>query len=977
MAPSTSRTFGLTVLSAICLVLLSAGEVLAGSSSLKILKSYGRESGVFVVIGCGDQRAPRMAVDLGRNGDSLVHALAGDAKELAAFNKAIAAGGVKGYVSAEQLPLSKLPYRDYMINVIVVMDQAKAESAGLTIDEVRRCIAPYGRLVTCEGGVVENIEEIPLPDTMDVWTHRYYSAAGIPASSDKVFGTPYGFKWSAGLPMNLTKRYASTRALLVNDGRCFTLSTSVYENLAEGWRLSGKGSYTQYMTCRDAFNGRMLWRKKLAGIFYGGLYIENVAPLVSVGQHVYVPDGGGKMLVVSSRTGETLRQLPTTYSPGVISAADGVVVVATWKGGKVIWGRWVRGRMDWGVGEGTMEAYDDKTGRLLWSNKLLGTSMVIADGKVYIVNRSEMDEHEKSGGKSKGSKHPPQSVVALDLKKGAILWKTSDQEIKRPNQALSLEAAGFGAVAVASSRQRNNVTLLSAETGKLLSGAKASEAGKHFFRYRGHICAPAMKVSGKVINRGKNMSFGGARAACLTGTIPAYGAGYIAQNWCNNCSPGQIPGMIAVASIGKVPSAAEMEAEVDPVSQSAYDETKDGAASESQWSSFRADAERSNGSDCEIASRMAVRWSKNVTADAVSRLRNRAAAAKVGTVKRDWRSYLNSRLTAPVVSGSLAIVGDIDHNEVIAVNLKVGRVMWRYMTGGRMDTAPTLHKGICLVGDHTGYVHAVKIKSGELIYRLRIAPQEKRMVSYGKVESVWPVIGGVMVTGGKAYASSGRTQGSDGGLLVRAFVPETGKQIWARTIIGKGRSMRRNDTLIRQGDCARIMGHLLNLATGKNGSPKRGARALQIGNEGLYSWNWTRLGHRKFKEIGYGGYKGDTVSWTDDYIAACNKDNALSFGYVGDGADPSGKGKKGVKVSADRQVTTLVVCRNVILLGGSILKPGPKRGFIQAISLADAKQVWDQTFNAKLCFNGIAVADGNIVASFNDGSMAVLAGDRR
>ncbi|MDP6544920.1 MAG: PQQ-binding-like beta-propeller repeat protein [Phycisphaerae bacterium] len=971
MMRMTSKAFGPTVLSLICLVLFSAGDLLAGVTSTKILKSYGRESGVFVVIGCGDQYAPRVAVDLGRNGNSLVHALAGDAKELAAFNKAIAAGGVKGYVSAEQLPLSKLPYRDYMVNVVVVMNQAKAESAGLTTEEVRRCIAPFGRLVICSKGVVKKIEEIALPDEMDVWTHRYYSAAGIPASSDKVFNRPLGFKWNAGLPMNLNKRYASTRALLVNDGCCFALSTSVYENLRGGWRqTTGPVSYTTHLTCRDAFNGRMLWRKPLSGVYYGGLYIENVAPMVSVGPHVYVPDGKGKMIVVDSRTGKTLRQLPTAYSPGVISASDGIVVVTTWKGGKVIWGRGVRGRMDWNIAEGTTEAYDDKTGRRIWVNKLLGTSMVIAGGKVFIVSRSKMDELEKSDNKNKKFKHPPQTVVAIDLRKGKVLWTIKDEDIQRSNQALSLEAAGFGAVAVASSRQRNRVTLLSAETGRPLSGEKASAAGKQFFRYRGHICAPAMRVNGKVINRGKNMSFGGARAACLTGTIPAYGAGYIAQNWCSNCSPAQIAGLMAVASIGKVPSPAEMEAEVKPVSADEYDEKTDGAASASPWSSFRGNARRSSGSDCEIAKKVVVRWSKKVTLDPRSRSSRRSTGAQVGTVKRDWLSYLNTRLTAPVVSESTAIVGDVDRNEIIAVNLKTGRVVWRYMTGGRMDTAATLHKGICLVGDHTGYVHAVKINTGKLIYRLRIAPEEKRMVSYGKVESVWPVIGGVMVAEGKAYASAGRTQGSDGGLLVRAFVPGTGKQIWARALPAGGRGARRNDILIRQGDCARVMGQFLNLETGKKGSAKRGAGSLKMGNDGLYSWDWTRLGHRKFKEIGYGGYNGDTVSWTGDYIAACDKNNVLSFGS-------KGKAKKNFKLAADRQTTSLVVCKNLILMGGAILDEGSKKGFIQAISLTDAKPVWDQVFNSKLSFNGLAVADGNIVASFNDGSVAFLTNSRR
>ena len=89
-------------------------------------------------------------------------------------------------------------------------------------------------------GRITKLEDAPPCEEMDVWTHRYYDASGIPASNDKVFDLPVGFKWNAGLPMNFdnplrsANRYSSTRALVVDDGRCFTFSTVVYENLGEG-----------------------------------------------------------------------------------------------------------------------------------------------------------------------------------------------------------------------------------------------------------------------------------------------------------------------------------------------------------------------------------------------------------------------------------------------------------------------------------------------------------------------------------------------------------------------------------------------------------------------------------------------------------------------------------------------------------------------------------------------------------------------
>jgi len=966
MKYATGRVFTTVLISLVCLSALAPGSALAASDAQKILDSYGEPSGLFVVVGCGDAGAAQLATDLGKNGNSLVHVIAGDKGELANINKAIAAAGVKGCVTAEQLGLAKLPYRDYMVNVMVVMDSAKAAKAGFTAKEAKRCMAPYGRLITCSAGKIAKIEEIPLPKNMDIWTHQYHGADGVPVSTDTVFDLPVGFRWSAGLPMNFNNpvraanRYSSTRALLLNDGRCFSFSTGVVENLGAGWK--SKYGTAQYLTCRDAFNGRMIWRTKIGETYYGGLYIENLAPMISIGKHVYVAGDKGKMLVISTRTGKILRELPTTYIPGVIASTKGIVVVATWQGGKSMGSvaRYDRRRMDWAIAKGTVEAYDDKSGKQLWKNDLLGTSLRIADGRVFIVSRGADDPREAG---KRGGKRPSQKIIALDLAKGKVLWETADESFKATNQNITLEAAGFGAVAVAYAG-RNRVALLSAESGKVLEADKAAAAGKNFFRFRGHICTPVMRVGqiqlnnrGGTITKGaEKQNFGGARGGCLTGTVPGYGAGYISQNWCR-CSPGQVPGLLAIAPIGKIPTPAEMEVPTKPVDFAKYSESADGIASPSMWTSFRGNAKRSSSAGCDIPQKVSVAWSKKVAAKKIE-----------GTVQRDWRSFLNTRLTAPVTVAELVIVADIDHNEIIAMDAASGNVKWRFMTGGRMDTSPTLHKGICLAGDRTGYVYAIKIKTGKLIYKLRIAPEEKRMMSYGKVESVWPVIGGVMVANGKAYASAGRTQGSDGGLLVRAFTPETGKVLWSKALPQAGRGARRNDALVLQDKVAMIMGNRLDLEKGDVGKGGKGP-AMTGSLEGIYSWNWTRVGHRKFGNIGFGGARGDTVSWSDKYVAVCDMRNGLSLSAL-EGGKPKGKWKH--TVAKDRQVTSLIVCNNMVVIGGAITAEGKAKGFVQAIGIDSGKPVWDKTYGSKLAFNGLAVDGGKIIASFDDGSVTCL-----
>ncbi len=964
----------ISLMALIGFAVVATAPLFAAQTADDILKEIEGKSGLIVVVGSGDEATGEVAAGLGKSGNSLVHVIAGGAEELARINKAIAGAGVKGCVSAEELGVEALPYRDFMVNSLVIMDLTKAKAAGFNMKEALRCVVPQGKIVICNEGKVMKTEDAPPSSEMDVWTHRYHDAGGIPTSNDKVFDLPVGFKWNGGLPMNFdnplrsANRYSSTRAMVIDDDRCFSFSTAVYENLGDGW-TSPYGS-DQFLTCRDAFNGRLLWRKLIGDTYYGGLYIENTAPLVSAGRHLYLAGANGKMLKISTRTGETVRELPTTNIPGVIATANGIVVVATWKDGKAMGSvkRYDRRRMDWEISEGTVEAYDEETGKRLWKNDLLGTSLLISDGVVYIVNRTTKDGLEKNHnrrGKTDETKRPPQKVIAMDLGKGTVLWQIENSDFQAADQALSLEAAGHGVVSVGL-QGRGRVALLSAETGKPLKAQKAKQAGEDFYRYRNHICTPVLRVGEMILNNrggnlskpGQNIKFGGARAACLTGTVPAYGAGYIAQNWCR-CSPGQIPGLMAVASIGTIPSPDEMEAATQPIVRQKYDGSE--VASPSRWTSSRGNAQRNSSSACDAPTAVKVAWSKQV-----------AAKTREGSVRKDWRSYLNSRLTAASVTGDLAILGDIDQNEIIAINVKDGSVKWRFMTGGRVDSAPTLYKGICLVGDHTGYVYAIQVKNGELIYKLRIAPDEKRMLSFGKVESVWPVIGGVMVADGKAYASAGRTQGSDGGLVVRAFTPEAGKHLWAKALPQDGKDLierksKRNDTLVRHGDFVTVMGHWLSLETGKIG-PKPAERTVVMGLEGLYSWNWTRLGHRKFQAIGYGEFKGDTVSWNDKYVATASRG---SNGMIAS-LEKSGQKRGFAGASRNYQATSLVICNNLLIQGGVILDQEEKHGFIRAIGLEDGQPVWEKTFDAKLAFNGLAVDTCGIIASFDDGTVTCL-----
>jgi outer membrane protein assembly factor BamB len=135
-----------------------------------------------------------------------------------------------------------------------------------------------------------------------------------------------------------------------------------------------------------------------------------------------------------------------------------------------------------------------------------------------------------------------------------------------------------------------------------------------------------------------------------------------------------------------------------------------------------------------------------------------------------------------VVAAGRVVVARPDAHEVVAMDADSGAVAWRFTAGGRVDTAPTLHNGLCLFGSKDGWVNCLRADDGRLVWRLRAAPVDERIVAYGQLESPWPVPGSVLVIDNVAYLAAGRQSLADGGILVFDVDPASGKITWVRRL---------------------------------------------------------------------------------------------------------------------------------------------------------------------------------------------------
>jgi len=145
--------------------------------------------------------------------------------------------------------------------------------------------------------------------------------------------------------------------------------------------------------------------------------------------------------------------------------------------------------------------------------------------------------------------------------------------------------------------------------------------------------------------------------------------------------------------------------------------------------------------------------------------RSGCTKAPVSTqLKESWRSKIRGKISPPVVVGEELFVAGVDTHAVYCLDANNGQRLWSYTAGGPVDSPPTISKGRVLFGCTDGSVYCLRASDGELVWRFRAAEREKRIMSYGRLQSAWPVHGSVLVEDDVVYFAAGRSSFLDGGI---------------------------------------------------------------------------------------------------------------------------------------------------------------------------------------------------------------------
>jgi len=753
----------------------------------RILKKTGVQGGLVVHVGCdgGGLTAALHASDR-----YLVHGLDSDGQDVGRAREYIQSLGLYGKVAVEQWDSAYLPYADNVVALLV-----SHELGGVPMDEVVRVLAPRGIACIREKGRWRQTVK-PWPEAMDEWTHYLHDASGNAVAQDALVGPPGRLRWVAGPPYGRSHEIDSSVSALVSArGRLFYILDEGLIGVTDA-RLPASWA----LIARDAFSGVLLWRRpvpnwgwrewkreEIEGKDWTGLTGQRtrspaVLPrrLVAQGDRVYATLGyNAPVSVLDAATGEALEVIEhTEYTQEILHHQD-VLVLRALHGADADAQR-RRGH----AAPDRILCVGASTGNLRWktdAHRIAPLSLTVGRDQVLYNDLKEtvcLDLatggerwRARGPGKAGGPWDAHQTLVARDdvvllagvkeviaysAETGDTLWRCPGVRgpgVRNPPDLFVVD----GLVWTGGSAKGRD--LRTGEVKRSIDLMHLVSPGHHFRCYRSkatrrYLLWPKRGVEFIDVTGADHMRHDWLRAPCKLGFLPCNGLLYMAPHQCF-CYPGvKLSGFNALAS----EPARRPAAPTAPRLQRgpAFGTPAEPGESAEDWTTFRHDA-----------------------------LRSGATASPVPTaLAPGWQVTLGGRLTQPVIAAGRALVARTNTHSLHCYGLDDGRETWSFTAGGRIDSPPTIHQGLVLFGCADGHVYCLRASDGALVWRFRAAPEERRIVAFGQVESAWPLHGSVLVKDSVAYCAAGRSSYLDGGICVHGLRPDTGEVLYETRLEG-------------------------------------------------------------------------------------------------------------------------------------------------------------------------------------------------
>ncbi|MFH1265044.1 MAG: PQQ-binding-like beta-propeller repeat protein, partial [Planctomycetota bacterium] len=793
--------------------LASSPGSLGAESAREILDGAGVGGGLVVHFGSGDGK---LTAALSAEGGYLVHGLDAEWANVEAAREEIESRGLTGKVSADRWDGRGLPYVENLVNLLVSECPMPVPT-----DEVLRVLAPGGVAYVKEDGAWTKTVLIkkPWPDDVDEWSHFLHDASGNAVAGDGRVGPPRHMQWLAEpLWTRNHHKLASISSVVTAGGRIFAI---VDEASAASMDVPGKW----FLVARDAFSGVLLWKRPipswawtLQGFRSGPVQLPRT--LVADGSRVYVPLGmSAPVTALDAATGSVLGTYDETLGAEEIILHDGVLLVVT--GAPLAEQAAIdparRGESPFPNKKSVLAVRAD-TGEVLWKCSAPQTAGLVpltlaADGpRVFFAAGKEVACLDRNtGGQIWRSSLAGQEPVAVEPKPGKN--KKKSPKARGPGWSLATLVVSDGVVLLADGK---HLSALSAEDGKPLWHCDCGEgfrspvdvfvvvglvwlgpdfsAGRHlhtgeivktnntFGRLwtvgHHHRCYRNKATDRYIMTAKRGIEFldlasddhsrnNWVRGLCQYGIMPANGLIYAPPHACGCFMEAKLYGFWALAA---------KRDEERGVRGEGREARGEGRGVRDEKEGTRLERGPAYDPDTVHPSSFILQPSSDWPMHRHDPARSGSATTEVPLpLKKAWAANVGGRPSAPVVAGGTVLVAAIDAHRVLATDALDGKTRWTFTAGGRVDSPPSVYRGLALFGCADGWVYALRMADGKLAWRFRAAPEELKTVALDQIESLWPVHGSVLVQDGVAYLSAGRSSYLDGGIYLYGLDPMTGK----------------------------------------------------------------------------------------------------------------------------------------------------------------------------------------------------------
>jgi outer membrane protein assembly factor BamB len=757
-----------------------------------ILDASGVRGGLVVCVGCDD---PKSLVALRRDNAYLVQGLDKDPAAVANARQWVHAKKLYGPVSVDSFNGKDLPYVANVVNLVVVSGAFDVEN-----DEILRVLVPGGKAYVRDGDKWRKIVK-PWPADIDEWTHYLYDASNNAVSRDRLVGPPGGLQWVAAPRFSRShEQLASISAAVVAGGRIFSMEDrGPIESVAfpPKWVL----------VARDAFNGITLWQREM-GTWEWHLHLFRAGPahlprrLVAMDDRVYVTLSlGGPVQMLDAATGKTLKKLDGTEGADEIVHTGKLLLVNVGHTGRDVGSSGRRGKDKGNNVSRKLMALHPVSGQTVWEKEVqalchttlgaLGQRVFYQEGNcvvaVAVKDGKELWRSEPLSrfraqpptlvgyentilwadgvDPRKKTKNNPGMLAGLDAATGRTLWQGNSEN----NCAISpdvLVADGLVWTGKLLLWNQPGITEgLDPKTGKVARTRQPDletfNVGMPHHRCYRNKGASKWLILGRAgvefldVKTGEIYPNHWVRGTCQYGILPANGLLYVPPHACACYLTAKINGFNALRP-RRHGDAVQQETGELLQRGPAYGEIGDDRAANgnSDWPTYRHDASRSG------------RTSANVPV----------------SLQQLWKADIGGKLTALTIAADTCFVADTDAHTIYALDATTGNPAWTFTAGGRVDSPPTIAEGAAVFGCRDGYVYCLRAADGELVWRFRAAPQDRRTVDCGRLESLWPVNGSALVQNGTVVFAAGRSSFLDGGIRICRVDLKSGKLLAESTI---------------------------------------------------------------------------------------------------------------------------------------------------------------------------------------------------